>query len=299
MSKILFGTDPESAVLDFNGNIVLPYFFRNDLEVPYDKNPEDPRHPIFLKEKNFKIHEDGAAFEFAVMPSHNPRELFDLVHSAAQKFEDEILSKFTDYCVPKLQFLPTVGYEVERWRNAGPEAQWAGRFGCDPQQDVCHLEREDREIDATEWPWRYMGGHTHVSGSKFIEEDPHMAVYCLMLTAGNAAIAFSDVPDLEKARTFRYGIPGNFRVQNYGENNPFGSDYQYGIEYRTPSATWLKSWEIAEPFLQWAEIGVNILLEQGLGQELLPVIREETINSILEANREKSKELLSYISSKI
>jgi len=300
-TPIMFGTDPESDSIYFdekgNKNVLPPYFFRHYLEVPVDST--NPQHPVFLKGDGYMIHEDGCAFEFAVRPSTNPRTLFDMVHFAKKEFEQKILSQFPDYCLPELEFLPAVGFEVERWRNAGEDFRYATRFGCDPQQDLYHLEVEDREIDASEWPWRYDGGHLHISGSKNIAEDPHMAIACMVMTAGIAAIAFSDVPDLEKQRTWRYGIPGNFRTQNYGENNPFGKKYQYGVEYRTPSATWLKSWSIAEPFLKWAEIGVKVLLEKGLGVELHKEIKQECIDTILSADQPKAHQLLAYVSSKI
>lgn len=301
MSNIMFGTDPESDAVYFDGEgnpmVLPPYHFRTELQVPVSM--ENPKHPVFLRGDGYEIHEDGTAFEFRVRPSTNPRELYDMVHSAKNRFEEEILRKFPNECLPELQFLPTVGFEVNRWLNAGPDFEWATRFGCDPQQDVCNLDREDREIDAKFWPWRYDGGHIHVSGSKFIENDPHMAIWCMMMTAGIAGIALSDVPELEKARTWRYGIPGNFRTQNYGDDNPYGREYQYGVEYRAPSATWLKSWSIAEPFLNWAEIGVKVLLEKGLGVELLKNIREEVIETILSANQPKANQLLAYVSSKI
>lgn len=299
-TPIMFGTDPESDaiyLMDGKPMVLPPYFFREKLNVPV--TIRNPRHPIFFERNGCVIHEDGTAFEFAVPPSTNPRDLFDSVWSVKRDFEREILSQFSDHCLPELYFLPTAGFDVERWRNAGPEFHWATRFGCDPQQDVCNLDREDREVDASEWPWRYDGGHLHVSGSEHIAQDPHMAVYCLMMTAGIAAIALSDVPELEKARTWRYGIPGNFRVQNYGADNPYGKQYQHGVEYRTPSATWLKSWAIAEPFLRWAEIGVKVLLEQGLGAELLPELRQPVINTILSADQPEAVRILSLIESKI
>ena len=73
-NRLLFGADPECASLDSNGNAIPPYWFRKVLGVPCT---DDPKHPIFLQDSWWKAHEDGANFEFALRPSHNPMDLFD------------------------------------------------------------------------------------------------------------------------------------------------------------------------------------------------------------------------------
>lgn len=173
------------------------------------------------------------------------------------------------------------------------------RFGCDPDEDLYNLDVECRTEDASQHPWRYCGGHIHVSGSPVIAQDPHMAIACMVITAGLAATAFSDVPELERQRLYRYGRPGKFRIQNYGITNPFGEDYALGVEYRTPSCRWAGNWEIAQKVLRWAEIGITHLLETPLGKELHDELREPAISAILSTDQKLAGELLSYIESRI
>lgn len=299
MAKILYGTDPEKeAVYERDGELYAlpPYFFRKYLGV---QATDDPNHPVFLEGDGWKVHEDGANFEFSIRPSHNPRDLFDTVKQAEKALEDNILKLFPEHCLPNVHSLPTVNWDVDRWQNEGEDFFMSTQFGCDPDEDVWDSEAEGSIMDASKFPFRFCGGHLHLSGSPKIAEDPHLAIRCMAYTAGLAAVAFSDVPRLERDRTFLYGKPGKFRVQNYGVNNPFGPDYAAGIEYRTPSTRWTGVWEIAQKVLSWAEIGVKELLENGLGAELDEKLEKPAIRAILKADQESALELLEYIQERI
>lgn len=305
MSKtynILKGTDPECVAiyLDENGvaQTLPPYYFREVLGVPATFKNENDRHPVFLKGDGWILHEDGAAFEMSIRPSHNARELFDMIQDCVLVANQKILSQFPDDCLPLLRFMPTVGFQVSRWLNMGKDFDYSTRFGCDPDMDAFDFNRISEEIDARLHPERYTGGHIHLSGHPRFSVDPILAVQCQALTTGCAAIAYSDSPELDKARTFMYGKPGKYRVQNYGPDNPFGRDYQIGIEYRTPSSRWASSWEIAEHVFQWAEIGVDIF-DSGLGQELLPELAQPAMDAILSADQDTARQILSVVSSRI
>lgn len=300
MTKILFGADPECcSVYEKEGKYYAlpPYIFREQLNVPVidDRNP---RHPVFLQNSDWKVHEDGANWEFAVKPSHNPLELFQTIQDA-RKAAEEILSNFTEFCDGKLHFIPAVNWEVGRWANMPEDFFMSTEFGCDPDEDVLNTKAKCKVIDASLHPWRYCGGHIHVSGSPRILEDYHLAVKCMIITAGIAATAFSTFPGLEYERTYLYGKPGKFRVQNYGEDNPYGKDYQFGIEYRTPSATWAGNWEVAQKVLHWSEIGIKGLFETSLGEELVSEILNPAVDAILTVNQPKALELLSHVESKL
>jgi hypothetical protein len=301
MAKILYGTDPEKgAVYNKDGNLYVlpPYYFRNVLGIPADLT-HDERHPIFLRGDGWTAHEDGAAFEFSILPSHDPRELFGRIQEAERQVSEQILQHFPNEVLPELVSLPTIGWEIDRWQGMGEDFEYATRFGCDPDADVWDLQSQDSVEDASQHPHRYLGGHVHVSGSPMIAEDPHGAVKAMAFTAGLAATGYSTHPALEKARVYRYGRPGKYRVQNYGPKNPFGPDYAVGIEYRTPSALWSGNYAIAEKVLGWAEIGITKLLGTSLLKEIDKKISKEAIRSILEADQESSLELLSYIESRI
>ena len=301
MAKILYGTDPEKGAVYLKDNTLYalpPYYFRKTLGIPADFS-HDERHPIFLKGDGWTAHEDGAAFEFSIFPSHDPRELFGRIQEAERQVSKQILQHFPKEVLPELVSLPTIGWEIPRWEGMGEDFDYATRFGCDPDADVWGLESEDYVEDASQHPYRYLGGHIHISGSPLIQQDPHGAVRCMAFTAGLAAVGYSTHPELEKARTYRYGRPGKYRVQNYGPNTPFGPEYAVGIEYRTPSALWSGNFDIAQKVLGWAEIGITKLLGTKLLKEIQKNISEEAIRSILQADQKTSLELLQYVESKI
>lgn len=295
---VLFGTDPECASVYSVGEqeyALPPYFFREILGV---QASSDKKHPVFLSGDGWKAHEDGANWEFAIRPSFNPRELFDTIRHVESEVSTKILSQFPEFCHPSLQFLPTVNWEVGRWKDMPKKFFMSTQFGCDPDEDIFNLQAKARVIDVKEHDKRYCGGHMHTSHPN-IANDPHMAVHCMVITAGLAATAFSDVPELEYARTFYYGRPGKFRIQNYGKNTPFGQDYQIGIEYRTPSARWAGVWPIAEKVLYWAEIGIKHLFGNSLGKELVDTLSTPAIEAILNVNQNDAREMLTYIESRI
>jgi hypothetical protein len=296
-SKILFGSDPECfSGYERDGVMYAlpPYWFRhNGVEVV----EEDERHPVFIQTDEFKAHEDGSAWEFAIRPSFSPHELFGRIQQAASAVSTQILSRFPDDCLPNLQFTPVIGWDVERWKDMPKDFFMSTRFGCDPSQDVFNMMKKAVEIDASLHPERYGGGHIHFSGSPMIAEDPDMAVKCQVITSGVAAILYSPHADLERRRTFLYGIPGNFRVQHYGKNS-FGPNYADGIEYRTLSATWAGNWSVAEKVLSWAEIGIHIL-DSGLGNEIVGDIVDPAIEAIMTANQQLAGEVLSYVEGRL
>ncbi len=300
--KLMFGSDPEMAATytkDGELFVLPPFFLRTYRGVSFIPDPNENKHPEFLRGKDWKVIEDGAAFELTVKPSTDFREVFDRIQEATSHIRHEILEYFPGDCNPSISFLPAVSYEVNRWINEGEDFQMATQFGCDPQQDAFDTEREDCVLDASRHPWRYFGGHKHVSGSVKFMEDPHLAVKCQAITAGCAAVAFSDVPDLERVRTFKYGIPGSFRVQNYGADNPFGKEYQYGVEYRTISCRWADNWELAKKIHDWSVIGIRQLLETSLGAELVETLSPFAIRAILEADQSLAMEVLQEVEARI
>jgi hypothetical protein len=112
-------------------------------------------------------------------------------------------------------------------------------------------------------------------------------------------VALSDVSSLERERTFKYGIPGSFRVQDYGEDNKYGKDYRYGVEYRTVSCRWAGNWELAQGIIRWAEIGVKNLIVGGLANELVPELENFAVRAILNSDQQLAGEVLRAVESKI
>lgn len=301
-SQLIYGTDPEFFAgykkdgMDF---VLPPAWFRIYGGV---EATNDPKHPVFLdamKTDGVLIMEDGVAFESTIRPSGNWQELFDRVEFGRTILSKFILSKFPKECDPDVKVLPTINYEVERWSKEKAKMQMCFVFGCDQDFDADANNKGGEEIDALAHPFRYGGGHVHVSGSPMIKQEPILAIQNLKLTAGLAAVAFSDTPDLDRMRTYLYGRPTKYRPQQYKstfDNIPFTD---FGVEYRTPSNSWTKSLSHAGELFKWVEIGIRNLLEGGLGKELIPVIGVQASEAIINCNQPLAKELLQYVEAKL
>lgn len=299
-TEILWGADPEmfATYKDANGDLCVmpPVCFRRDFGAKVEPNAN---HPIFMRVDDVKIHEDGGAFEFSLLPDHDWKSLFTRINNAKEEFGKSFLSRF-DQVDPELQPLPSVKWEVERWSSEGADFEFATRFGCDPDEDafssIFKKRSRSKGFDATTHPWRYAGGHIHVSGVKEIQDSPLIAIRSLALTAGLAAVAYSDTPDLDRERTFRYGLPGKFRIQNYGSlynDIPYSNS---GVEYRTPSVRWTANYNLAQQVFSWAEIGIKNLLVGSLYNELSDEIIVEATHAIVEIDQTKALQLLSHVS---
>jgi hypothetical protein len=288
MAKLLFGSDPElfASKKDSDGKdyVVPPVFFRNELGEPIKEF--DRKHPTFQEIKInsnevIKVIEDGAAFELTVPPRTNIMELIDLIHTGYDKVE-EIVSKH-GY---NISIIPTINYNTEEYLNMGDDFLMCLLFGCDPDLDAFNTDKKQYEESALEHPYRYGGGHIHISGSEFIQRYPIPAVRLLALTVGNFVTANSPIPELEHLRTYRYGQPGKYRIQHYKKlynNQPFT---ETGIEYRTPSNTWTKIKNMAEGVQFWAEIAIEkVLPNRKLGNKILKEMAENGVMAILETNQ--------------
>lgn len=292
MSKLKFGADPEFALTyadEGEKYILPPVVLRTDFGCAYEENG---RHPIFKRYGETLVHEDGAAFEMSVKPSYNWRDIWNDIQEAKSRFAEDVLSKLSDFCNPVLESLPSVKYQWDKWITRGPEFQESTEFGCDPDQDVYNTRVKCKVMDASRHPWRYMGGHIHASGLDSLNEYPLIAIRCMVMTAGLASCAYSDSPELDRERLFLYGKPGKFRIQTY-------SNGETGIEYRTPSTRWTGNLSLAERVFHWADIGLNILLDKNLFQELDGDLEKSAVNAILSFDQGAALGILNHIENRI
>jgi len=288
--NLTFGADPEvfATYSKKDKDMVLPpAWFREYPKVEYMVDPKKPTHPIFIQTPEYIVHEDGVAFELGVMPSNNWEELYDRIQMAYMDLEKNILSEHVPHCDGKVHIVPTVSYEVNRWLNESDEFQQCLIFGCDPDEDAFNMRAKKRVKDVRKHPYRYGGGHIHISGAHKIEEEPILAVQVLACTLGQAAIAYSDMKELEHLRTYLYGRPGKFRFQTY-------SDGTHGIEYRTPSNRWTGNKDLARKVFEWAEIGMHIF-NSDLAFKVVDELSEDAAQNIIDTNQEGAMQILSRI----
>lgn len=304
-STLVFGTDPEffAGKKDENGKVWVlpPAVFRKDLGVDYIP---DVKHPVFIdqmKDMGIIIMEDGCAFEETILPSTDWKELFERVNIGKKLLSDTILSHYPDYCDPEVYTLPTIRYDWNKWYEFRKDPEWLMSliFGCDQDYDADNYEVKGKVVNALRHNKRYGGGHIHVSGSRAIKMNPILAIQSLKFSAGLAAVAFSETPELDRKRTYLYGRPAKFREQKYSKlfnGIPYTDS---GVEYRTPSNSWTRSFAHATELFKWAEIGIRNLLEGGLVHELLENINVETQQAIITCDQPKAKELLAYVEARL
>jgi hypothetical protein len=286
---ITFGADPEYFLsYDLGGKpfVMPPAYFRKYLGLEYTP---DPKHPLFLSNDIFNVIEDGVAFEIGVKPDQSWKVLLQRIHLAQEAIQ-EIGNTYGDKQF-KFSAIPTINFDCERWSVEDEEFQNTLIFGCDPDMDAFDVEKRCRTVNASQHPFRYGGGHIHMSGHPLFESDPILSIRILAMTAGLAASAYSPVPELEKARTYLYGRPGKFRVQKY----PNGA---IGVEYRTPSNTWSAKGNegVAEQVFTWAQFGIDYLMSNtDKAMDLLEGLGKEITNAILSCNQKKCLALLETV----
>jgi len=289
--KLVLGADPEMFATYGNGKYAAPpAYLISDLGVKVESNGN---HPKFLNDnRGGFVHADGAAMEISVPPSTDWEVIWEQCNAMIKRVENEILSNYPNDVDPKLSTVPTIEWEVSRWKWKGAEFDYATRFGCDKDYDAWKEFAPPLAfdvMDASQHPERYAGGHIHFSipGSTIFKDNPLGAIGSLVYTAGLAAIAFSPNPDLEAKRAIRYGKPSKYRVQNY-------SNGDVGIEYRTPSASWLGDKSLAERVFYWGRIGINVLLLEG-ALEKMKDMRDAAAAAIMNADQKQAVSLLAEV----
>lgn len=302
MSKIVVGSDPEFFIVRKADNgdlyVVPPAKYRFDMGVPADLS-EDERHPIFAiqdgQNGRIKLIEDGCALELTVPPSHSIDTLYQDIQLGYQMGSD--LAKQFGH---ETMTIPTINFDVHEFENRSDDFKFCLQFGCDKDWEVFEMEGlipKSPELErATEHPFRYAGGHMHVSGCKFFADPkygkPLLAVKQMAIFVGNLVTFLSPLRELDQKRTFRYGKPGRFRPQNYGKLFNGEEFTDTGIEYRTPSTAWTTSLDLARRMAECMQIIADrILPDDDLMEGMINEFQQPTIEAIMHGDAELSKSI--------
>lgn len=215
-TNVLKGTDPEYFILGPD-NKPVPAF---KLGFP-DKHDK-------LVLRHGKAFRDGYAIEINVEPSLR----WDVVTDAVRLVMKEIQNKHlpADH---RLLSMPTVRIDLEKDMVDAPLDMMT--FGCDPSMDAYTGMPKLPDIDATEHPYRYSGGHLHFSEPGVKEDSKHWLtnidrcrtfIRMMDVYLGIPLTAIFNRPQTYMRRKY-YGQAGEFRQQHY-------ADGTVGVEYRTP-----------------------------------------------------------------
>lgn len=300
MEQLIFGSDPEffSATPDGNGGVkvVPPAKYRLDFGHPVTILDNDPqgKHPVFAEVPGLngvvRVIEDGAAFELTVPPSHTIEGLF---HDIQVGYEvgSQIMAQYGNF----IEVTPAIHFDTNEFRNRKKEFLMSLIFGCDEDRDVYELmgliQSLPKEEDALEHPWRYGGGHWHVSGIKNFQEKPLPSVRMFGMFIGNLVTFRSPQKELDHVRTYRYGRPGRFRIQEYGklfEDIPWTD---IGIEYRTPSNAWTTDISLARLMAETMQmVAEQVLPNDSLMEVLIEDLEARTVEAVMTGNEKMAEE---------
>ncbi|PNX51823.1 MAG: hypothetical protein BV456_01725 [Thermoplasmata archaeon M8B2D] len=298
--KLTFGTDPEvfSTIESGDKNLVIsPALlekFSNLREVRIKNdtrtNEEKIKHPVYIKSRYFNWMMDGVAWEATVSPAKVPQELFDKMVVSLMSLQEVLNSlEFNDKKLNLFQ-KPVVDIEPDMYLPYLNEERILQGFifGCDPDEDAIIPNYKCETIDVAKHLYRYGGGHFHIGSEdpKIVETMQEIYMPFLRLLAifvGNVSIAFSKFPEEEKKRAKTYGKPGRFRFQ------------KWGIEYRSPSNSWISDSGIIELMFEGAEKAVYFLQKPDEGIPVINKYLTPTINAISEGDSKTSMEILQEI----
>jgi hypothetical protein len=255
---------------------------------------DDPKHPWYFNYKmpnglDANIVGDGAAFELNFnQPFGSIREFYDSVRIAKEKL-DGSLSKMGFSMFDQ----PVVNFDYHRFWTpelmSDPKFMMGVIFGCDPDTDAFDTEATCEIKDASTHPYRYGGGHIHISGDPAISRNPVPFVMLLGLFVGNYCIANSTHLEGEKVRATYYGKPGKHRVQNYKNGT-------VGVEYRTPSNEWT-TWDRPrfEGMFDQIHKALDYLKNPAKGKQALADFTEATRSAVTTANVDIAQSVLRSI----
>jgi hypothetical protein len=134
-------------------------------------------------------------------------------------------------------------------------------FGCAPSYNAYNNgEKSLITVNPAVYRYRSAGGHIHIGSydyntwiMKYIHDNPVLFVDLLDLICGNTCVLIDRDPGQIERRKV-YGKAGEYRLPGYG------------IEYRTPSNFWLRSYQLMSLVLGLGRLaviyGLNICLDE-------------------------------------
>lgn len=206
------GADPEFFVQDREtGKLVSAYGLIEGTK----------KNPIPMGSGHAQV--DGMALEINVKPATSAEEFVENVHSVIDELQKTL---------PRYKFIyePVANFG-KKLIDAQPEE--AKALGCEPDFNAYNGGKPNPIPDA-EVPFRTASGHFHIGWTE--GQDPthpehieacHMVVKQLEPSAGII-------------NAFLEGLNGKTRRRLYGKSGCYRPKH-YGVEWRTPSNTWLQS----------------------------------------------------------
>lgn len=296
---INFGFDPEIFLVyndtkdydNFVGNefVMSPAILHRDSGLPF--LTPDPKHPVLAGSKRIRLVMDGVAVEInSAQPVKKGRELKSLLEEAV-----DMATNLANKYGYSISIKPVVNFDYQRFYTDEARTDVSVLqgliFGCDRDEDAFDQDFSCEILDVSNHPYRYGGGHFHLSGIPEIDGDDFllntraMAQLCA-LTAGNFSVVTAIYPELERLRSSYYGKAGKYRPQVYHNGIK-------GVEYRTPSNNWMNlSIPVLDQFLDMFRVAVDWYLDRKTGKQMLEQYLPPTLSAIKNSDKEMSTAVL-------
>jgi hypothetical protein len=254
------GADPELFIEDPKSGIVGSE--RAIPEKGLGAYLDYPNHP--------KIIRDGVQVELNVSASHCRAGLAMNFAQLFKQLKEQLVAKGLKANFNTVVDVPKA--EMEALSAA------ARRLGCAPSLNDTDAKATITEADA-ESTVRSAGGHVHLglTSAGFygispigVEWNYKRLVRVLDLILGNTCVMIDRDPRADERRKV-YGRAGEYRLPNHG------------LEYRTLSNFWLRSWPLASMVFALARLGVTIEYYK-LSDELLSLVKPSDVVKAINTN---------------
>lgn len=189
------------------------------------------------KEEPYKISEhesvqvDNVAIEFNIKPTLDPQEFINSLNHCADWMVDH-LRKVNPLI--EVRFVSSVEFDPDQLKSRA-----ARMFGCDP--DFCAWDGAVNRRPSSNTLLRSCGGHIHLG----IEDSKDLDVLRLIRLMDQHVGMYTSAICGDKRRMELYGKAGAFREK------------PYGVEYRTPSNTWLSDPEYVKEVFERTKMAVE------------------------------------------
>lgn len=230
------GADPEVFIFNKETQEYIPSF---------ELFEGSKNHPTKFGEEGFGVLCDNAMVEFNIPPANCYEDFYGNLVTALEFIQ----SKLPHNCVVAIE--ESAEFEDKYLDNPGML-----EFGCAPQSNIYNIQGNNCR---TLPPYlRFAGGHIHIGLDK--EFKLERLVKCMDIFVG---LQFENFEKNEMSRKNYYGMPGTFR------------ETSYGLEYRTPSNSWLQNEESVRKVYEGVEKAVTL----ALNEEIELISNAEVLNS--------------------
>lgn len=170
-----------------------------------------------------------------------------------------------------ISFSQTVLVPKKEMKSLSPETQ---QFGCSPSENI-HQKSDISIKDASAYPYRSAGGHVHLGLNDAVTNDIlhnyKLIVPLLDVLVGNTMVLLDrDEGNIERRKV--YGKAGEHRTP------------EYGVEYRTLSNFWIRSYPLVSLVLGMCRFAVNVAESPEATKAFMEKVSMEDITRAINTN---------------